>query len=82
MISPLMQSVTNSLTGVDLDKDQACSDDDCNRLQSSLGRIAMRIGWIGAGSRVNDFAELILEQARRSGIELKPENASVDDGLE
>ncbi|TNC21804.1 NAD(P)-dependent oxidoreductase [Amycolatopsis alkalitolerans] len=37
---------------------------------------------IGAGSRENDFAELILEQARRSGLELKPENAKIDDGLE
>ncbi|GAA4661256.1 NAD(P)-dependent oxidoreductase [Amycolatopsis dongchuanensis] len=37
---------------------------------------------IGAGSRENDFAELLLEQARRSGIELKPEHATVDDGLE
>ncbi|GGP00465.1 3-hydroxyisobutyrate dehydrogenase [Wenjunlia tyrosinilytica] len=36
---------------------------------------------IGAGSRENDFAELILEQARRSGIELRPEGVSVDDGL-
>jgi 3-hydroxyisobutyrate dehydrogenase-like beta-hydroxyacid dehydrogenase len=37
---------------------------------------------IGAGSRENDFAELILEQARRSGIELKPEHVTVDDGLD
>jgi 3-hydroxyisobutyrate dehydrogenase len=37
---------------------------------------------IGAGSRENDFAELILEQARRSGIELKPEHVAVDDGLD
>jgi 3-hydroxyisobutyrate dehydrogenase len=37
---------------------------------------------IGAGSRENDFAELILEQARRSGIELKPEHVTIDDGLE
>ena len=36
---------------------------------------------IGGGSRDNDFAELILEQARRSGIELKPEHTPVDDGL-
>jgi 3-hydroxyisobutyrate dehydrogenase len=37
---------------------------------------------IGGGSRENDFAELILEQARRSGIELKPEHVAVDDGLD
>jgi 3-hydroxyisobutyrate dehydrogenase-like beta-hydroxyacid dehydrogenase len=37
---------------------------------------------IGGGSRENDFAELILEQARRSGIELKSEHVAVDDGLD
>jgi 3-hydroxyisobutyrate dehydrogenase-like beta-hydroxyacid dehydrogenase len=37
---------------------------------------------IGGGSRENDFAELILEQARRSGIELKSEHVTVDDGLD
>jgi hypothetical protein len=36
---------------------------------------------VGAGHRDNDFAELILEQARRAGLELKPENVDVDDGL-
>jgi 3-hydroxyisobutyrate dehydrogenase-like beta-hydroxyacid dehydrogenase len=38
-------------------------------------------GAVGAGHRDNDFAELILEQARRAGLELKPENVDVDDGL-
>jgi 3-hydroxyisobutyrate dehydrogenase-like beta-hydroxyacid dehydrogenase len=36
---------------------------------------------VGAGHRDNDFAELILEQARRAGLELRPENVDVDDGL-
>lgn len=36
---------------------------------------------VGAGHREEDFATLILEQARRSGIELTPENVPVDDGL-
>jgi 3-hydroxyisobutyrate dehydrogenase-like beta-hydroxyacid dehydrogenase len=36
---------------------------------------------VGAGHRENDFAELILEQARRAGLDLKPENVDVDDGL-
>jgi 3-hydroxyisobutyrate dehydrogenase len=36
---------------------------------------------VGAGHRENDFAELILEQARRAGVELKPEGVGVDDGL-
>jgi 3-hydroxyisobutyrate dehydrogenase-like beta-hydroxyacid dehydrogenase len=36
---------------------------------------------LGAGHRTEDFATLILEQARRSGVELTSENAVVDDGL-
>lgn len=36
---------------------------------------------IGAGYDTEDFATLLLEQARRSGTELIPENVSVDDGL-
>ena len=36
---------------------------------------------IGAGHRDEDFAALILEQARRSGMTLEPENVDVDDGL-
>lgn len=38
-------------------------------------------GAVGAGYRDNDFAELILEQARRSGLAIQPENIEVDDGL-
>jgi len=36
---------------------------------------------IGAGHTEEDFATLLLEQARRSGVTLKPENVTVDDGL-
>ena len=36
---------------------------------------------VGAGHRTEDFAALLLEQARRSGIELTPEDVEVDDGL-
>lgn len=36
---------------------------------------------IGAGLTEEDFATLILEQARRSGMNLIPENVAVDDGL-
>ena len=36
---------------------------------------------IGAGHTEEDFATLLLEQARRSGVTLKPENVVVDDGL-
>lgn len=36
---------------------------------------------IGAGYTTEDFATLLLEQARRSGVELVSEAADVDDGL-
>ena len=36
---------------------------------------------VGAGYRDQDFASLILEQARRCGMTLEPENVEVDDGL-
>jgi 3-hydroxyisobutyrate dehydrogenase len=36
---------------------------------------------IGAGYTDDDFATLVLEQARRSGYEIEPENVPVDDGL-
>ena len=36
---------------------------------------------IGAGYTEEDFATLVLEQARRSGYQIEPENAPVDDGL-
>ncbi|MPZ60825.1 MAG: NAD-binding protein [Propionibacteriales bacterium] len=36
---------------------------------------------IGAGYDKEDFATLLLEQARRSGVELTPEDADVSDGL-
>jgi 3-hydroxyisobutyrate dehydrogenase len=36
---------------------------------------------IGAGYTDDDFATLVLEQARRSGYQLEPENVPVDDGL-
>jgi 3-hydroxyisobutyrate dehydrogenase-like beta-hydroxyacid dehydrogenase len=36
---------------------------------------------VGAGYAADDFATLILEQARRSGYAIEPENRPVDDGL-
>jgi len=36
---------------------------------------------IGRGHRDEDFAALLIEQARSAGIELRPENVDVDDGL-
>ncbi|HEU0285887.1 MAG TPA: NAD(P)-dependent oxidoreductase [Nocardioidaceae bacterium] len=37
---------------------------------------------IGAGYDKEDFATLLLEQARRSGVELTSENADISDGLD
>jgi 3-hydroxyisobutyrate dehydrogenase len=36
---------------------------------------------VGAGHTEEDFAALVLEQARRAGLVLEPEDVSVDDGL-
>jgi 3-hydroxyisobutyrate dehydrogenase-like beta-hydroxyacid dehydrogenase len=36
---------------------------------------------VGAGYPDDDFATLVLEQARRSGYQIEPENVPVDDGL-
>jgi 3-hydroxyisobutyrate dehydrogenase-like beta-hydroxyacid dehydrogenase len=36
---------------------------------------------LGAGYRTEDFATVLLEQARRAGVTLEPEDAEVDDGL-
>ena len=36
---------------------------------------------VGAGHTELDFATLVLEQARRAGLVLQPENVAVDDGL-
>jgi hypothetical protein len=36
---------------------------------------------IGAGYTSEDFATLVLEQARRSGYAIEAENVPVDDGL-
>jgi 3-hydroxyisobutyrate dehydrogenase len=36
---------------------------------------------IGAGHRSEDFATLLVEQARRAGLDVQPENVPVDDGL-
>jgi hypothetical protein len=36
---------------------------------------------MGAGYRDSDFAALLLEQARASDLELKPETVATDDGV-
>jgi 3-hydroxyisobutyrate dehydrogenase-like beta-hydroxyacid dehydrogenase len=36
---------------------------------------------VGAGYEDDDFATVVLEQARRSGYQIEPENVAVDDGL-
>jgi hypothetical protein len=36
---------------------------------------------MGAGLTEEDFSTLLVQQARASGLELKPENVKVGDGL-
>ena len=36
---------------------------------------------VDAGHDDQDFAVLLLEEARRAGLTLEPENKSIDDGL-
>jgi hypothetical protein len=36
---------------------------------------------MGSGMSDQDFATLLIQQARASGMELKPENVPVSDGL-
>jgi hypothetical protein len=47
---------------------------------SSLARDLLQ-QMIGRGMTEQDFSALILMQAKASGIELKPENVQVSDGL-
>ena len=36
---------------------------------------------VGLGFGESDFATLLVQEARNAGLELKPENVAVDDGL-
>jgi 3-hydroxyisobutyrate dehydrogenase len=47
----------------------------------AAGAAALVASALGAGYRTEDFATLLLEQARRAGVTLVPEDVEVDDGL-
>jgi 3-hydroxyisobutyrate dehydrogenase-like beta-hydroxyacid dehydrogenase len=73
---------TNPLLLKDLDLGLAAARDLQAPMPVAATAAAMVASALGAGYRTEDFATLILEQARRSGITLTAENVKVDDGLE
>ena len=73
---------TNPLLLKDFDLGLAAAHDLQVPMPVASAAAAMVASALGAGYRTEDFATLILEQARRSGITLAAENVKVDDGLE
>ncbi|MDQ2812959.1 MAG: NAD(P)-dependent oxidoreductase [Actinomycetota bacterium] len=73
---------TNPLLLKDFDLGLAAAHDLQAPMPVASAAAAMVASALGAGYRTEDFATLILEQARRSGITLTAENVKVDDGLE
>src|ERR1035441_2200965 len=73
---------TNPLLLKDFDLGLAAARDLQAPMPVAAAAAAMVASALGAGYRTEDFATLILEQARRSGITLAAENVKVDDGLE
>jgi 3-hydroxyisobutyrate dehydrogenase-like beta-hydroxyacid dehydrogenase len=73
---------TNPLLLKDFDLGLAAARDLQTPMPVAAAAAAMVASALGAGYRTEDFATLILEQARRSGITLAAENVKVDDGLE
>ena len=78
--------MTPTFTNVLLGKDMELGLSEGRRLKVPMPLTAataqMVHGAAGAGHVENDFASLIIEQARRSGYEIESENADVTDGLE
>jgi 3-hydroxyisobutyrate dehydrogenase-like beta-hydroxyacid dehydrogenase len=72
---------TNPLLLKDLDLGLAAARDLEVPMPVAAAAAALVASALGAGYRTEDFASLILEQARRSGITLTAENVKVDDGL-
>jgi 3-hydroxyisobutyrate dehydrogenase-like beta-hydroxyacid dehydrogenase len=73
---------TNPLLLKDFDLGLAAARDLEAPMPLAAAAAALVASALGAGYRTEDFASLILEQARRSGITLAAENVKVDDGLE
>jgi 3-hydroxyisobutyrate dehydrogenase len=72
---------TNPLLLKDFDLGLAAARDLEAPMPVAAAAAALVASALGAGYRTEDFASLILEQARRSGITLIPENVEVNDGL-
>ncbi len=73
---------TNPLLLKDFDLGLAAARDLQAPMPLAAAAAALVASALGAGYQTEDFASLILEQARRSGITLVSENVKVDDGLE
>lgn len=73
---------TNPLLLKDFDLGLAAARDLEAPMPLAAAAAALVASALGAGYQTEDFASLILEQARRSGITLVSENVKVDDGLE
>jgi 3-hydroxyisobutyrate dehydrogenase len=73
---------TNPLPLKDFDLGLAAAHDLQAPMPIASAAGAMVASALGAGYRTEDFATLILEQARRWGITLAAENVKVDDGVE
>ncbi|MFB6988367.1 NAD(P)-dependent oxidoreductase [Streptomyces sp. NPDC056178] len=72
---------TMPLLGKDLDLGLSASHELGVPMPLAATTAQLVAGAIGAGHVEEDFAALILEQARNSGITLNPQNVPVDDGL-
>ena len=73
---------TNPLLLKDFDLGLAASRELEAPMPVAAAAAALVASAIGAGYRTEDFATVLLEQARRAGITLEPEDTEVDDGLE
>jgi 3-hydroxyisobutyrate dehydrogenase-like beta-hydroxyacid dehydrogenase len=73
---------TNPLLLKDFDLGLAAARDLEAPMPLAAAAAALVASALGAGYQTEDFASLILEQARRSGITLVSENVKLDDGLE
>jgi 3-hydroxyisobutyrate dehydrogenase-like beta-hydroxyacid dehydrogenase len=72
---------TNPLLLKDFDLGFAASRELAAPMPVAAAAAALVASAIGAGYRTEDFATVLLEQARRAGVTLTPEDAEVDDGL-
>jgi 3-hydroxyisobutyrate dehydrogenase-like beta-hydroxyacid dehydrogenase len=72
---------TNPLLLKDFDLGLAASRELEAPMPVAAAAAALVASALGAGYRTEDFATLLLEQARRAGVTLEPEDTEVDDGL-